>query len=196
MSEIRPRAADYFKFCPSCGAPGPEFLDGKRWLCRSCGFEYFHNVAAAAGVILERAGVIVFLERAKDPRKGKLGLPGGFIDPGERAEDAVMRECAEEIGWAPPSISFLGSFPNSYRYGGVAYNTCDLYFYYRFAEGAEPPRLSPGDGEAIAVRLVALADLREEDLAFPSLVRAIEAYRAVARGRLDEGRATKAAGSA
>jgi NAD+ diphosphatase len=174
-----------FRFCPSCGAGGeeggrargPVFLDGKRWLCESCGFEYFHNVAAAAGVVIDRLGDIVFVERAREPRKGKLGLPGGFVDPGERAEDAALRECLEEIGWSPPELSFLGSFPNSYDYGGVAYNTCDLFFYYRLAEGDAWPRFSSGDGEAVAIRLVALGDLREEDLAFPSLARAIEAYR-------------------
>jgi hypothetical protein len=29
----------------------------------------------------------------------------------------------EEIGWRPPSLEFLCSFPNSYEYGGIAYST-------------------------------------------------------------------------
>lgn len=29
---------------------------------------------------------------------GKIGLPGGKVDPGERPVDALLRECAEE-GW-------------------------------------------------------------------------------------------------
>jgi NAD+ diphosphatase len=171
-----------FRFCPSCGAGDPAFLDGKRWHCRYCGFEYFHNVATAAGVILEKSGQIVFIERAREPRKGALGLPGGFVDPGEGAEEAALRECREEIGWAPPSLSFLGSFPNSYEYGGVEYNTCDLYFYYRFPRDAAQPVLAPADGEASAIRLVPLGALRVEDLAFPSLARAIEAYRGLGPG--------------
>jgi NAD+ diphosphatase len=166
-----------FRFCPSCGAGDPEFLEGKRVYCRRCGFEYFHNVATAAGVIIGNLGDIVLVERARAPRKGKLGLPGGFVDPGERAEDAALRECREEIGWAPPELNFLGSYPNSYEYGGIAYNTCDLFFYCRIAEGAAWPRFSAGDGEAAEVRLAALDALCEDDLAFPSLARAIEAYR-------------------
>ena len=166
-----------FRLCPSCGAEGLDFLDGKRWKCARCGFEYFHNVAAAAGVILDLSGEIVFIERARAPRKGKLGLPGGFVDPGERAEEAVIRECLEEVGWAPPSIAFLGSFPNSYAYRGIKYNTCDLYFYYRFPEGAEAPAFTPKDGEAAAISLVALSALMDEDLAFESLARAIGDYR-------------------
>lgn len=166
-----------FRLCPSCGAPSPEFLERKRLRCLSCGFEYFHNVATAAGVILEAAGRIVLMERAREPRKGRLGLPGGFVDPGERAEDAALRECEEEIGWAPPSLGFLGTFPNSYEYGGVTYSTCDLFFYYRFEPGQALPAFHPADGEATAIHLVAPGELREEELAFPSLARALEAYR-------------------
>ncbi len=165
-----------FRFCPSCGAGDPLFLDGKRWSCEHCGFEYFHNVAAAAGVILDWSGEIVFMERAKQPSRGKLGLPGGFVDPGERAEDAALRECGEEIGWAPPALNFLSSYPNAYAYHGFSYNTCDLYFYYRFPESSERPSLAPKDGEAAAIVFMPLASLRSEDLAFVSLARAIEEY--------------------
>jgi NAD+ diphosphatase len=165
-----------FRFCPSCGASEPAFLDGKRWLCGECGFEYYHNVATAVGVILDRAGEVVFLERALDPGKGKLGLPGGFVDPGERAEDAVVRECLEEIGWAPPSLSFLASFPNVYPFKGIEYRTCDFYFHYRFPELAPMPRIAPRDGESVSIRLMPLGEIRAEDLAFASLARAIEAY--------------------
>lgn len=172
-----PAFARAFRRCPSCGAPDPDFLDGKKWLCRACGFEYFHNVATAVGVVLDRAGDVVFLERALDPGKGKLGLPGGFVDPGERAEDAVVRECLEEIGWAPPSLSFLASFPNVYPYKGIDYRTCDFYFYYRFPQAAPMPRIAPRDGESVAIRLAPLGDIRMEDLAFDSLRRAVEAYR-------------------
>jgi ADP-ribose pyrophosphatase YjhB (NUDIX family) len=169
--------ASSFRFCPSCGAPEPTFLEGKRWLCSACGFEYFHNVAAAAGVVLERSGEILLLERAKEPRKGALGLPGGFVDPHESAEEAVIRECREEIGWAPPELTFIGSFPNGYEYGGVAYNTCDLFYYYRWPEGSALPTFALGDGESLALRFIPLSGLNPERLAFQSTARAIEAYR-------------------
>jgi ADP-ribose pyrophosphatase YjhB (NUDIX family) len=165
-----------FRYCPSCGESGPDFLDGKRWHCSRCGFEFFRNAATAAGAILHCDEGILLLERALDPGRGKLGLPGGFVDSGERAEDAVLRECLEEIGWAPPELRFLGTYPNVYSYGGVVYDTCDLYFYYRFPAGAALPALSPRDGEALAIRLVPLSSLGSADLAFPSLERALEAY--------------------
>ena len=175
-SGAAPGAGAAFRFCPSCGASGPDFLDGKRWLCGECGFEYFHNVATAAGLIIEGPGGIVFIERSREPRKGALGLPGGFVEPGERAEDAAVRECREEIGWAPPELSFLGSYPNSYSYGGIAYSTCDLFFYYRLSEGRPWPAFRPEDGEVLAIRVLPPSGLDRSRLAFPSLELALGRY--------------------
>jgi AmmeMemoRadiSam system protein A len=52
---------------------------------------------AATDVIVElETGKIVLIER-KNPPHG-WALPGGFIEVGEKAEEAAVRECAEEIG--------------------------------------------------------------------------------------------------
>ena len=85
-----------FSMCPSCGKNTLSFRDGKLYICSSCSFEYFHNVATAAGAIIEIEHKVLFIVRAMEPAKGKLALPGGFVDPVERAEDAVIRECREK----------------------------------------------------------------------------------------------------
>jgi ADP-ribose pyrophosphatase YjhB (NUDIX family) len=173
-----------FRFCPRCGsggATGGPSYDGKRWRCPACGFELFRNAATAAGAIIHGDAGIVLLERAIEPGVGKLGLPGGFVDTGERAEDAIVRECLEEIGWAPPVLRFLATFTNVYLYGGVVYDTCDLFFYCRLPKDAPLPALSPRDGESSAVRVMPLAGIRPGDLAFPSAARALEAYTALIR---------------
>jgi ADP-ribose pyrophosphatase len=175
--------AVFFRCCPGCGAAagpgGLAFLDGRRWRCEACGFEYFHNVATAAGLIIDRLGELVFVERAREPRSGKLGLPGGFVEPGESAEEGLLRECVEEIGWAPPAegLRFLASFPNRYEYRGISYDTCDLYFYYRVPAGASWPSFTLGDGEAARLRIASLESLKDEEIAFPSLRRAVASYR-------------------
>jgi ADP-ribose pyrophosphatase YjhB (NUDIX family) len=71
---------------------------------------------------------VLFIRRAKDPGRGKLALPGGFIDKLETAEDAVRREIQEELGLELVSLRYLVSAPNLYTYKDVPYTVLDLHF--------------------------------------------------------------------
>ena len=118
-----------FNYCPACGSSDIDFDNTKKFSCRDCSFTYYHNVAAAVAAILESDNKIVLIKRAKEPGKGKLDLPGGFVDPKESAEEAVKREIKEELKIDIREPKYLGSYPNIYRYEGVIYHTCDLFFY-------------------------------------------------------------------
>jgi len=118
-----------FNYCPACGSGDIFFGDMKKVDCRNCSFTYYHNVAAGVAAILEYDRKIVLIERAKDPGKGKLDLPGGFVDPKESAEEAIKREIKEELRIDIREPKYLGSYPNIYKYEGVTYHTCDLFFY-------------------------------------------------------------------
>jgi ADP-ribose pyrophosphatase YjhB (NUDIX family) len=118
-----------FNYCPACGAGGIIFDGIKKFSCRDCSFTYYHNVAAAAAAILEYDNKIVLIKRAKEPGKGKLDLPGGFVDPKESAEEALRREIKEELKIEVGKLKYLGTYPNVYKYEGVLYHTCDLFFY-------------------------------------------------------------------
>ena len=118
-----------FKMCPECGSKNIEWRNGKKWLCPDCGFDLYCNVAAAVGIVLyDDEYNILFEVRAKEPRKGFLCLPGGFVDPDESAEDAVVRECHEELDAEVHGSKFLCSFPNTYKYKNIEYKTCDIFF--------------------------------------------------------------------
>jgi len=156
-----------FSHCPACGRAGILSRARRSWHCPLCGFEYFHNVATAVGLFIEGPEGLLFLRRAREPGLGLLGLPGGFVDPGESAESALRRECGEELGWEPASLEFLCTFPNRYDYAGVPYSTCDLYF----TTTLDPLeaglfRLEPSESACLEIRAPSTLDPAE--LAFGS----------------------------
>jgi ADP-ribose pyrophosphatase YjhB (NUDIX family) len=144
--------------------------------CPDCGFTYYHNTAAATGCVISVDNAVMFLVRAKDPARGKLDLPGGFVDPGEGALDGLRRECREEIGWEPPGDFVLfASFPNTYPYKNISYNTCDLFFTVR-APGLRREDLRPDPGEIADIRFIPPGSVDLDEVAFESTRRAVKAY--------------------
>ncbi len=168
-------ATSTFRYCPACASPRLLSEGGRKWVCPDCGFEYFHNVAVSASIIIDAAGSLVLLRRAREPRRGFLALPGGFVEPGERAEDAALRECGEELGWAPGRIEFLASFPNMYHYRGVPYATCDLYFTAR-AEAADLAAFAIDKTEVEGLVVCAVDAIPWDAIAFESARLALRRY--------------------
>lgn len=52
----------------------------------------------AVDVIIRDPGGVVLIKRKNEPFKGRWALPGGFVNYGERVEDAATREVKEETG--------------------------------------------------------------------------------------------------
>ena len=68
-----------FRHCPSCGAALATQANPLH--CLVCSFRFFFNPTVAAGAFISNPnGELLFIRRAKDPAKGMLGLPGGFVD--------------------------------------------------------------------------------------------------------------------
>jgi NAD+ diphosphatase len=165
-----------FKCCPSCSSLRIVRREGKAVKCGDCGFEFFLNPAAAVGVVMEAPdGRVVLLRRAKEPGKGKLGIPGGFIDAFETVEDGARREVLEETGLhLPERLDYLGSCVNRYEYAGVVYASCDIYLHARMdsLEGI----LALDETEAIVLRDPKL--LAPDELAFSSARQALAQFAA------------------
>jgi NAD+ diphosphatase len=137
------------KYCPKCGAAALRPVGSKLLRCGACGFELYLNVAAAvAGVIVDEQGRMVVLVRGKEPGQGQWDLPGGFVDPGDTAEEALRREVREEIGLEVTAMRYLGSWPNVYEYMGVRYRTLDMGF---VCEVMEVSRARPREDEIAEV---------------------------------------------
>lgn len=123
-------ALESFKYCPVCGEHGFHSAEeGRAMLCSFCGLRYYANVAAAVALLVVNSNrELLAVIRERDPAKGTLDLPGGFVDPMERVEEAAKRELLEETGLKARAISYLGSLPNRYPYGKVLVYTADLFF--------------------------------------------------------------------
>lgn len=158
-------------YCPHCGEQTFTAGPFKPWQCSSCDFKIYPNVAAAAAVfILDNEDRILFIERGREPGKGKLGLPGGFLDAGETAEEGMIREIKEEVGLSVTDMQYLSSFPNHYHWGGIHYDTIDLFYTARAT--THETNLDPV--EVAGVQWIKKEAVRLEDLAFPSFIRALQ----------------------
>ena len=170
-----------FRYCPRCGsgpsAPGHEPV----FSCAGCGFHYHFNPVVAAGVIAEDAqGRVLLVRRAKDPGRGLLGVPGGFVDFEETAEAAVRREAREETGIEVGELRFLGSWPNVYEFREIAYPVLDLYFTGRTRDGSTASACH----EVAEVLWLRPEEIDPTALAFPTTRAAILGYgEAAHRGR-------------
>ncbi len=161
------RPVELFRFCPRCGsARPPENHNQSPLRCGGCGFVfYFNPTVAAAAFVSDGAGRVLLIRREKEPSAGKLGVPGGFIDFGESAEDGLRREVREEVGVEIDRIRFLVSFPNAYPYRDVIYPVVDLYF---TATAVNPEAAEPLDAVAdLEWRLP--HEVPDDEIAFPSL---------------------------
>ncbi|MFI3318214.1 MAG: NUDIX domain-containing protein [Rikenellaceae bacterium] len=117
-----------FHHCPKCGGA---FVDNniKSKRCASCGFVYYFNPSAAVvAIIKNERGELLVATRAKEPAKGSLDLPGGFVDSYESAEQSVRREVMEECNLEIKSLKYLFSIPNIYSYSGFDVHTLDMFF--------------------------------------------------------------------
>ncbi len=93
---------DSIRFCPLCGAPlGRERLphdQREQAVCSACRFVFYLNPKVVAATIPVVDGRLLLTRRTIDPGRGLWTFPGGFVDFGETATAAAVRETFEETG--------------------------------------------------------------------------------------------------
>ena len=114
-------------YCPRCGAAlERRFAEGReREVCPACGFVFYRNPIPAVGVVVELDGRVVLVRRRYEPRAGFWALPAGFMELGESAEEAAIRECHEETGLLVQIDHLLGVY--SFGFGEqtlIRYGAC------------------------------------------------------------------------
>lgn len=147
--EDKTHPLDIFRYCPVCGSPNFVTNNEKSKRCADCGFVYFFNPSGATvAVIVNDRDELLVVRRAKEPAKGTLDLPGGFLDCAETAEEGVAREVFEETGLVVEQCDYLFSIPNIYPYSGLDVHTMDLFFLCRVKGTQEAKAMD--DAESLA----------------------------------------------
>ena len=112
-----------------CGSVHFEDNNEKSKRCAQCGFIYYFNPSAATvALILNSRGELLVCRRGKEPAKGTIDLPGGFLDMFETGEEGVCREVREETGLIVTCAQYLFSLPNTYLYSNFLVHTLDQFF--------------------------------------------------------------------
>jgi 8-oxo-dGTP diphosphatase len=75
----------------------------------------YRNPTPTVDTIIQRDSRILLVKRKNDPFKGYLVLPGGFVNEGERVEDAAKREVKEETSLNIELLDILGVYSDPTR---------------------------------------------------------------------------------
>lgn len=164
-----------FIFCPVCGHKTFQERNEKAKQCSNCGFIYYFNPSGAvACFIRNKQGEILVVQRANEPAKGTLDLPGGFIDMYESAEKAVKREIKEETNLTVDTIRYLFSLPNIYHYAGFDVHTVDMFFECNTIEDFSQAKAAD---DASCIKIMDISEIKTEDFGLNSIRQAIGLYK-------------------
>ncbi len=118
------------RYCGTCGKPTESSTSERSRSCPDCRVPQFPRLSPAMIVAVERDDQIL-LARSPHFPPGIYSVLAGFVEPGESAEDAVMREVMEEAGVHVSNVRYFGSqpwpFPHSLMLGFKAdYESGDI----------------------------------------------------------------------
>lgn len=99
-------------FCPHCGRRlGRKRMEGRqRPFCQGCQVAFYQDPKLAVAVVIALDGKVLLGQRAMNPGKGAWSLPSGFVDRGEKVEEAAVREVKEETSLEVRLEKLLGLY--------------------------------------------------------------------------------------
>lgn len=108
------------QFCGACAQPTELSDNDRSRSCPVCKIPHYPRLAPAMIVAVER-GHEILLGRSPNFPPGILSVLAGFVEPGESAEEAVIREVYEETKIVVKDVEYFSSqawpFPNSLMLG-------------------------------------------------------------------------------
>ena len=111
------------QYCGACGQPTELSKSDRSRICPDCKIPMYPRLSPAMIVAVER-GDEILLGRSTGFPPGIFSILAGFVEPGESAEEAVIREVFEETRIVVRNVRYFGSqawpFPNSLMLGFTA----------------------------------------------------------------------------
>ena len=98
------------RHCPACAAPLQVESGSHVLRCGNCGRAQFPRTDPAVIVLVEHAGACL-LARQAGWEQQRYSVLAGFVEPGESAEQTVLREVREEAGVIVTALRYHASQP-------------------------------------------------------------------------------------
>ncbi len=108
------------RFCGNCGQAMTQVPRERAMYCQPCELRSYPRISPSMIVLVTRGDEILL---ARSPRfvTGVYSTLAGFAEPGESAEDCLIREVREEVSIEVKNIQYMGSqcwpFPHSMMLG-------------------------------------------------------------------------------
>jgi ADP-ribose pyrophosphatase YjhB (NUDIX family) len=154
----------------------PDGDNRERLICADCGHVAYDNPKVVVGSVVVADGSVLMCRRSIEPRRGYWTLPAGYLEHGETLEEGAAREAWEEAQAQIVLEGILGVFSIS-RIGQV-----QVIFRARFA-CPEAPRFAAG-AESLEVALFPVSRIPHDEIAFPSVTWALDAWQRSGSGPL------------
>ena len=149
-----------FRFCPADGSGLGEPRPSGGVTCPLCGRSWYRNSMPAVGAAIVEGGKALVTIRAREPEKGRMDLPGGFLEVGEHPADGLVREVKEELG-VEAEVVGDSVLQATHTYGEGGDWVLAIGFRVRITGG----EIQPADDVA-GVRWVSLGEIDDLDFAW------------------------------
>ena len=138
----------------------------ERQVCSTCGYVAYENPKIVVGSVVSDAGRILLCKRAIEPRAGYWTLPAGYLELGETTAEGAKREAMEEAGADIALEGILAVYDVS--------RISQVQIMYR--AHLATPGIAAGE-ESLEVGMFAWNDIPWNELAFPTVRWALQAWR-------------------
>lgn len=98
------------RFCGRCGKPTETDSIDRAHVCKACNLRFYPRISPCMIVLVTHGDELLLAHHARATRPVYTTL-AGFVEAGERVEDAVHREVMEEVGVSLSKLTYFTSQP-------------------------------------------------------------------------------------